>query len=221
MGRPGACLFVRRKALGIDFAQVRLRMSETHTLARSRRILSLVLIASFAPALGLPDESPPAQLPAPRGAVTEASSRDWDRIAIPETGCFVVNNVWNRAAAAGTLKQEIFLEELDGKPVPGWRWSAPARFPPIVLSQPQIVCGDKPWDPPARLRPDFPFRAGSQHLEAHYQATVRASGVYNLAFTMWAAASPHPAKPTSRTKLWCGSQTAANCRPDAAAAASK
>jgi Glycosyl hydrolase family 12 len=113
---------------------------------------------------------------------------------VAENHCALVNNVWNRAAAGGAFHQEIFTVQSGGRPIDGWRWSAPWHFFPRVVSQPQLVCGDKPWDAPSRLRSDFPFRAGSRRLTARFQASLRASGVYNLAFTLWAVSSLPPSK---------------------------
>lgn len=155
----------------------------------SRSEIVVLLAAAALPVLGA-DQPNAAPLPAPRGKITRAASQDWDRIPLAEAGCRLVNNVWNKAASAGALKQEIFVEELDGRTIPGWRWSTPPRFIPLVVSQPQIVCGDKPWDTPVRARSDLPFRAGSQRLTVDYAANLRASGVYNLSFTMWATAGP-------------------------------
>jgi hypothetical protein len=125
-------------------------------------------------------------LPKPGGRIEQASSQDWGRIAINESHCVLVNNVWNKAAAGDAFRQEVFLEDTNGKRAAGWRWRSPWHLLPRVVSQPQLVCGDKPWDHPLRWMPEFPFQAGSKRLTAAFDIKLRASGTYNMAFTMWA-----------------------------------
>jgi len=131
----------------------------------------------------------PNTSPGVPGRILEESSQDWGRIIVADCHCALVNNVWNRAAAGGALRQEVFIEEVAGKRIAGWRWSSPWHLIPRVVSQPQLVCGDKPWDTPSHLRTDFPFRAGSKRLTAGFKASLRGSGVYNMTFTMWAVSS--------------------------------
>lgn len=128
-------------------------------------------------------------LPAYSGTVRQTSSQDWARIVIPENGCSLINNVWNKGAAGKDFEQQIFTETLDGKNVYGWRWRAPWHLMTRVVSQPQLVCGDKPWDAPFRLNNQFPFRAGSKKLTANFDAHVGAAGTYNMAFSLWAVSS--------------------------------
>jgi len=128
-------------------------------------------------------------LPTVPERIVAESSQDWGRIVLAENHCALVNNVWNKAAAGGAFRQEVFVGEAAGTKIPGWRWSSPWHFIPRVVSQPQIVCGDKPWDAPSGLRNDFPFQAGSKRLTAFFKASLRASSVYNMSFTMWAVSS--------------------------------
>lgn len=137
-----------------------------------------------------------ADLPAPAGRITRAEPADWARIPLADSRCALVNNVWNKGASGGALVQEIFLEDIDGRPTPGWRWTSPPRFIPFVVSQPQIVCGDKPWEPPSGQRADFPFAAGTRRLDADFDISLRASGLYNMSFTLWAVSSLPPEKNT-------------------------
>lgn len=123
--------------------------------------------------------------PEPSGAIAKATSQDWGRIAL-DNGCVLVNNVWNKGVAGPEFSQEIFVEAGSN---PGWRWRSPWRIVPRVVSQPQMACGDKPWDEPHRLIPEFPFQVGSRRLAADFDVRMRASGIYNLAFTMWAVRS--------------------------------
>jgi len=128
----------------------------------------------------------PGPLPEPAGRIEQVSSQDWGRIVIDENRCVLVNNVWNKGAAGGAFQQEIFLEQTGGKQNPGWRWRSPWHLVSRVVSQPQLVCGDKPWDDPLRWIPEFPFQVGSKRLTAAFDIKLRASGTYNMAFTMWA-----------------------------------
>jgi hypothetical protein len=132
---------------------------------------------------------PPNPLPDVSGRILNESTQDWGRVIMPENHCALVNNVWNKAAAGGALRQEVFIEEAAGKRIAGWRWGSPWHFISRVVSQPQLVCGDKPWDASSHLRTDFPFQAGSKRLTASFNASLRASGVYNMTFTMWAVSS--------------------------------
>ncbi len=128
-------------------------------------------------------------LPPVSGNMQQVSSQDWARIEIPENSCSLVNNVWNKGAAGTGFEQQIFSEALDGNNVYGWRWRAPWHLAPRVVSQPQLVCGDKPWDEPLHLNSQFPFRAGSKKLTANFDTRLRATGTYNMAFSLWAVSS--------------------------------
>jgi hypothetical protein len=103
----------------------------------------------------------------------------------------------DRAGAGKRFEQSVFIEELSADRAVGWRWSAPWGLLPSVVSQPQIVCGNKPWDP--RVRPDdgFPFLAGRKRLRAEFDVELRARGIYNMAFTVWAVS----ALPASRQNI--------------------
>ena len=138
-----------------------------------------------------------SELPSASGTIQQMSSQDWARIVIPETGCSLVNNVWNKGAAGTGFEQQIFSEALDGNNVYGWRWRAPWHLVTRVVSQPQLVCGDKPWDEPLHLNSQFPFRAGSKKLTANFDARLDASGTYNMAFSLWAVS----AMPASRSVI--------------------
>jgi hypothetical protein len=135
--------------------------------------------------------------PAESGRIVTRTSSDWGTIPVGDGVCAVVNNTWNRAAAGARFEQSVFIEDLSGHPAFGWRWRVPWRVWPSVVSQPQIVCGNKPWDP--RIRPDggFPFRAGKKRLRVDFDVRLRARGVYNMAFTVWAVS----AIPASRRNI--------------------
>ena len=123
-------------------------------------------------------------LPQPAGVVEKEETKAWARIPVAGTACFVQNNVWN-TRSGNSLQQSVFQENLQGREVAGWRWRARGNFLPAVLSQPQVVCGDKPWDQPLHLDSNFPFRAGSRKLTADFDVQLRANGIYNMTFSLW------------------------------------
>jgi len=124
------------------------------------------------------------RVPSASGRIVAQISHDWGSIPFGNGVCALVNNTWNRAAAGNGFEQSVFVENISGQSAVGWRWRAPWRAWPAVVSQPQIVCGNKPWDP--RIRPDdgLPFLAGKKRLKANFDVRLRARGVYNMAFTL-------------------------------------
>jgi len=118
-------------------------------------------------------------------AMVKESSADFATITVPGTGCVLTNNVWDRKATPEGFQQSVFLEKRGDHTVPGWRWNAPGTRA-IVLGMPELICGDKPWDAPQKLRTDFPFRAGEKRLQASFDIEIKAEGRYNMAFSLWA-----------------------------------
>lgn len=131
------------------------------------------------------------------GRVLAQSSSDWDTIPFGNGECAVINNTWNRAAAGKGFEQSVFVEDVSGQQAVGWRWHAPWHLLPRVVSQPQIVCGNKPWDPKTRPDDGFPFRAGTKRLTADFDVRLRARGIYNMAFSLWGVS----AIPASRNNI--------------------
>lgn len=118
--------------------------------------------------------------------IVKAATGDFGgRITVPETGCVLANNVWDGQAVPKGFSQGVFVEKHGGKFAPGWRWNAPGTRA-TVLGMPEIICGDKPWDAPQKLRSDFPFRAGEKRLQASFDIELKAEGRYNMAFSLWA-----------------------------------
>ena len=117
--------------------------------------------------------------------LVKEAAEDNARITVPATGCVLANNVWDRSVTPSDFSQAVFLEKRGDKVLPGWRWSAPGERS-AVLSMPEIICGDKPWDTPLKLRPEFPFRAGERHLAADFDIDLKAEGRYDMAFSLWA-----------------------------------
>lgn len=123
------------------------------------------------------------------GRVLAQTSQNWGSLRFASGECAVVNNTWNSAAAGEGFEQSVFLADVSGKETIGWRWRAPWHLLPRVVSLPEIICGNKPWD--AKTRPDdgFPFRAGTKRLTADFNVNLRARGVYNMVFSLWGVSS--------------------------------
>ena len=150
-------------------------------------LVALVLLAGMAIiGLAIYRFRSPTPLPQPTGRIQQESSKDWGHIVVPDSHCVLINNVWNKAAAGAAFQQDVFAAEADGQRTVGWRWHAPWQMVPNVISQPQIVCGDKPWDEPLHLLSEFPFHAGSKKLTADFDIKLQASGTYNMVFSLWA-----------------------------------
>ena len=91
-------------------------------------------------------------------------------------------------------QQEIFIEDLEGKQVLGWRWHEPKRLWSNVVAYPELACGNKPWDSPTSFFDGLPFHPGERKVTVDYNIRLRATGTYNMAFSMWAV-SALPATP--------------------------
>jgi hypothetical protein len=142
-------------------------------------VIGVPLVAGFVTLRSL------RRVPAETGRILAQTSYDWGSISFGDGECALVNNTWNRAAAGQGFEQSVFVEEVSGHSVVGWRWRAPWHLLPSVVSQPQIVCGNKPWDPKTRPDDGFPFRAGTKRLTVDFDVRLRARGVYNMAFSLW------------------------------------
>jgi hypothetical protein len=130
-----------------------------------------------------------ADLPPASGRIAQEKTGDFETLPILGSKCRLVNNTWNKHAAPAGFRQSVFLEDRDGGVIGGWRWSAPSQPFATVVSQPQIVCGDKPWDPPGNPYPGFPFRAGDKRLAIDFDVGMKAKGQFNLTFTLWAVSA--------------------------------
>jgi hypothetical protein len=119
------------------------------------------------------------------GQILAQTSQSWGSLPFGSGECAVVNNTWNSAAAGDGFEQSVFRADVAGKKTVGWRWRAPWHLLPRVVSQPEIVCGNKPWDPKTRPDSGFPFRAGTKRLSAEFDVNLRAHGVYNMVFSLW------------------------------------
>jgi hypothetical protein len=110
------------------------------------------------------------------------------RLPFGSIGCVLVNNVWDPKSVPAGFSQSVSLEWHDQVQRPGWRWTAPGNGTE-PLSMPEIVCGDKPWDTPRELRPEFPFQVGNKTPVVTYDIDLKAKGTYNLTFSLWAVSA--------------------------------
>lgn len=105
--------------------------------------------------------------------------------------CVLVSNVWNPKTVPPGFAQSVDLKRRGDAMLPGWTWNTPGNRAE-VLSMPEIVCGDKPWDTPKSLRSEFPFRAGEKAPVIDFDIDLKAEGTFNMAFSLWAV-SKQPA----------------------------
>jgi hypothetical protein len=157
-------------------------------------------------------------LPLLSGKILAETSENWGSLPFGTGECAVVNNTWNHAAAGKGFEQSVFLADVDGNKIIGWRWRAPRHLLPRVVSLPEIICGNKPWDPKTRPDDGFPFRAGTKRLTAEFKVNLRARGTYNMVFSLWAvSAIPASRKDiTHEIMIWtdCSAQSPAGQRVD-------
>lgn len=162
---------------------------------RRRRRLFIIVVILFGPGIiwftgaSLYALRPLPTLPTPSGSVVERTEAEWGTIVLGDKRCVLINNVWNKKSAGPRLQQEVFVESGRGNSVAGWRWRAPWQAIPRVVSQPQVVCGDKPWDEPRHLMAEFPFHVEAKRVTADFDVQMQAVGDYNMSFTMWAVRS--------------------------------
>ena len=118
----------------------------------------------------------------PRGQIVKELKEDYATLDMGD-GYLLVNNVWNKSAVIGQFSQKIYEERVDGKKYYGWEWSVPSSS--NVVSYPEIVYGDKPWDVQKHLIKQLPLQIGSTNLIIRFHILVKANGSYNTAFSFW------------------------------------
>jgi Glycosyl hydrolase family 12 len=151
-------------------------------------------------------------LPVPTNvSIADSSVADWGGVSYAGNGDYlVVNNVWNKSAAKGPYRQEVFSGTLDGANAFGWRWDWPINSMD-VFAYPEIVYGDKPWDFISGRSSPFPVIASTALITAKFNVKIRATGKYNLAFTVWATSEkrvgndPDTGKITNEIMIWTSS----------------
>jgi len=122
-------------------------------------------------------------MPQVSGVILAQTSQDWGSIPFAGGECAVVNNTWNKAAAGKGFEQSVFLEEVSGKKTIGWQWRAPWQLFPNVVSQPEIICGNKPW-----AQSPAPKRDSHFALEQNAYALSSRSTYAHVVFTTWFSA---------------------------------
>ncbi len=136
------------------------------------------------------------------GALTAAAMHDVtlgnDFATLPLDGGYLLsNNTWNRDAAHGPHQQAIFTSNAGDKPSFGWSWRWPSSDG--VVSYPEVIYGDSPWDQkPRHGTADLPLRVDSRRMTVDYDISYQASGICNLAFEFWTVSSL-PASPSAIT----------------------
>jgi len=143
----------------------------------------------------------PPQPPPVAGIIVQETNADWG-VLLHQGKYHVINNVWNKGIARGIYRQKVFVESLDGKEVFGWQWSWPRGR--NVMAYPEVVDGDKPWDPPSGVPSEFPFQVGSKKLAVRFDIRLTATGKYTSAFTLWGISNTNNPKDsiTQEIMIW-------------------
>ena len=115
--------------------------------------------------------------------VTDRVSREWGEMHY-QSDYLLINNVWNKGASTGEHYQDI----IKGDGFFGWNWAWNGGS--YVVAYPQVEHGVSPWNPQKRTGSGFPFKAGSKRLDVSFDVEIRGTGVYDMAFDLWAVSSP-------------------------------
>jgi len=167
-----------------------------------RRTVIPILAVVFGPAVlwfsGLWIHSLRPLPPMPHSSVRETtwSSTRGAHLLPSGQDCRLSNTVADRGNAGDGLEQEVFVEELNGKQALGWRWRAPWQVMPSTAAYPELICGNRPWDEQAAALPGMPFHPGEKRVTVDYAIDLKATGTYNMAFSLWAV-SALPASPST------------------------
>jgi len=176
---------------------------ERHWVLQMLAVVSVVTIFCFG-SLWLYALRPLKALPQASGSRISWSTEDWAHLSAYGERCIVVNNVWNKSSKNRDFQQEVFAENIAGKRVLGWRWRVPWRLLPSIASYPELICGNKPWDQPIGTFDGLPFHPGEKHLTATYNVHLRATGTYNMAFSLWTVNQlpPSPHSVSCEIMIW-------------------
>ena len=140
-------------------------------------LLSLCAACASSSGISSSDDYPP------EGTVSASNDANWGSV-LHGSQYRVVNNVWNKGACTGPYDQCVFLEDIAGSAAFGWQWDWRNNGYNVV-AYPEVIYGDKPWDANSGISSSFPVKAGSADITANFDLTVRASGTYNMAFSLW------------------------------------
>lgn len=119
--------------------------------------------------------------------VKSRASNDWDEIAY-QHDYRVINNVWNKGAATVPYYQDV----VTGEDFFGWNWKWEGRD--NVMAYPQVDYGCSPWTPGKKSGTGFPFAAGTRKCTVSFDVEIKASGIYNMTFQIWAVRGSLPEK---------------------------
>lgn len=145
-------------------------------------LLTTVLLSLFTACAIINGESSSEVYP-PEGTISASSDADWGSVLYGEQ-YRVVNNVWNKGASTGGFSQCVFIEDIAGAQGFGWQWDW-RNGGYNVVAYPEVIFGDKPWDASSGISTAFPVQAGSADITVDFDLTVRATGTYNMAFSLW------------------------------------
>jgi hypothetical protein len=147
-----------------------------------------VLLLCLSLSLSACSSEPQAPTPTPYAL---SSCADYERIKLGEFVLF--NNVWNKGDRTD-YTQCIFAQNTTPPSTMGWRWDWPGDAGQIQ-AYPELIYGDSPWDaePPTG---GLPLPVSNRDLRVTYDASVEATGEWNMAFEMWLTSDPLPAEHT-------------------------
>jgi hypothetical protein len=142
-------------------------------------IIMLLIVTAFACTTAAPE---------PSGTVTRSADGDWAELMY-DSMYRVQNNTWNIQAAVGKKFQRVFLADTPAGDAFGWQWDLKAMDIWTVVAYPEVIYGIKPWE--AETRPDsWQVAAGQSEIIVDFAVKLRASGIYNMAFSLWAYTDP-------------------------------
>jgi hypothetical protein len=156
-------------------------------------ILCMVLLACTAP---LPPRQPTET---PQNLETLLTCGDNQRIVV---GDYVLNNnVWNKGEETDYM-QCVFAQRDTPPAVMGWRWAWPGTGRQ-VKAYPEVMVGNSPWDD-APTTGELPVPVTDRDIFVTYDASVQASGRWNVALEMWLTSALPPAEGniTDEVMIW-------------------
>jgi predicted esterase len=169
--------------------------------------LSLTLAACDGPqAVSSPPVGETATVPVPASDVPPtpvsyalSSCTDYERIKV---GDYILNNnVWNKGDRTD-YTQCIFAQSDTPPAAMGWRWDWPGDAREIQ-TYPEVMFGDSPWDAESPTG-GLPLPVSGGDLLVTYDASIEATGKWNVAFEMWLTSDPAPAEQniTDEVMIW-------------------
>lgn len=124
---------------------------------------------------------------------------DYERIQVGEY--ILNNNVWNKGDRTD-YTQCVFAQSTTPPTVMGWRWDWPGNAREIQ-AYPEVMFGDSPWDaePPTG---GLPLPVSARDLLVTYDASIEATGQWNVALEMWLTSDPTPTAQniTDEVMIW-------------------